>query len=543
MQSKGFVPVAQENGMLIAYATAEGELASDVGSNAGPYAKTLAEEIVKPGVEAVVMFRAVQRRVRAAISQEPYLGFNALGDVYFAGKPEAATVASEAAQAWAAVKDTHSTDVLASFAERYKDTIYAELARVRRRDLEAQQKNALLALEVQTKALERAEKQRQEEEDRKKAEELKSTADRRYVVQLSSQRTRAEAIASVSALQKKYSTVLADKVLGIQEANLGSKGIVHRGLIGPPMSTDAANRICSDLKAAGGQCFITSITDVAFIALTSAELQAPCDGVETLAGGELRCLKPKDAFRDCPDCPEMVVVPAGIFTMGSPANELERSNDEGQVRVSIAAPFAVGRFAVTFDEWDACVVDGGCNGYKPADQGWGHGKRPVINVSWDDAKAYTAWVSRKTGKIYRLLSESEREYVTRAGTTTPFWWGSSINPIQANYNATYTYAGGGSKGEYRQRTLPVDSLEPNPWGLYNVHGNVWEWTEDCWHDSNTGNPADGRPRTIVTCGQHVVRGGSWSVNPEFLRSAFRFRGNASSRYFIFGFRVARTLNP
>jgi uncharacterized caspase-like protein len=161
VQSKGFVPVAQENGMLVAYATAEGELASDVGSGAGPYAKALAEEIVKPGIEAVVMFRAVQRRVRAAINQEPYLGFNALGEVYFAGKPEAVATASDAAQAWAAVKDTNSTEVLASFAERYKDTIYVELARARRRDLEAQQENALLT------------KQRQEEEDRKRAEELK----------------------------------------------------------------------------------------------------------------------------------------------------------------------------------------------------------------------------------------------------------------------------------------------------------------------------------------------------------------------------------
>ena len=171
--------------------------------------------------------------------------------------------------------------------------------------------------------------------------------------------------------------------------------------------------------------------------------------------------------------------------MGSPASEKERNSDEGpQHRVTFARQFAVGKFAVTFDEWDACVGDGGCNGHRPEDEGWGRGKRPVINVNWDDAKAYVAWLSRKTGKTYRLLSEAEREYVARAGTTTPFWWGSTISTSQANYDGNSTY-GSGSKGEYRQKTVPVDSFQPNPWGLYQVHGNVWEWTEDCYKDSYT----------------------------------------------------------
>jgi len=143
--------------------------------------------------------------------------------------------------------------------------------------------------------------------------------------------------------------------------------------------------------------------------------------VEASVGNEKRCLKPKDTFKDCDACPEMVVVPAGSFTMGSPANEPQRSKSEAQARVTIAKPFAAGKFAVTFDEWDACVADRGCNGYKPDDQGWGRGTRPVINVNCDDVKAYAAWLSRKIGKTYRLLSEAEREYVTRAGTTTPFW--------------------------------------------------------------------------------------------------------------------------
>jgi formylglycine-generating enzyme required for sulfatase activity len=249
-------------------------------------------------------------------------------------------------------------------------------------------------------------------------------------------------------------------------------------------------------------------------------------------------------FKDHDHGPEMVIVPSGTFVMGSPATEPERRNGETQVRISITEAFAVGRFAVTFDEWDECVAEGGCNGYKPSDQNWGRGKHPVINVNWDDAKAYASWLSHKTGKSYRLLSEAEREYVTRAGTTTPFWWGSSIIPEQANYDASSDpYKGGGLKGEYRKRIMPVDSFEPNPWGLFCVHGNVWEWTEDCWTNSNTGNPGDGAARTTGDCNQRVVRGGSWSSNPRFIRSAIRHGVSTVDRNGNRGFRLARALTP
>jgi formylglycine-generating enzyme required for sulfatase activity len=198
--------------------------------------------------------------------------------------------------------------------------------------------------------------------------------------------------------------------------------------------------------------------------------------------------------------------------------------------------------AVTFDEWDACVADGGCNGYKPNDEGWGRGRLPVINVSWSDAKAYVAWLSRKTGKSYRLLSEAEREYIARAGTTTPFWWGSSISTHQANYNGNYVY-NNGLKGEYRQRTIPVDSFAPNPWGLYQVHGNVMEWVEDCWNDSYRGAPTDGSSWTSGNCNSHVLRGGAWDSLPQFLRSADRRWDITVRRFIIIGFRAGRALTP
>ncbi len=263
----------------------------------------------------------------------------------------------------------------------------------------------------------------------------------------------------------------------------------------------------------------------------------------SVAAGKRPCIKPGsgESFKDCPNCPEMVVAPAGSFSMGSPASEPERYDDEGpQHKVTIPKPFAVGRFAVTFAEWDACVADGGCGGYKPSDQGWGRDDRPVINVSWNDAQTYVTWLKKKTGKTYRLLTESEREYAARAGTTTPFWWGKSITPEQANYNGTNIYAGGGEKGSYREKTVPVKSFDPNPWGLYQVHGNVWEWVEDCWRANYDGALTDGSAKTAGDCTSRVLRGGSWNNSPRYLRAARRDGINAAFRYSNLGFRVART---
>jgi formylglycine-generating enzyme required for sulfatase activity len=267
---------------------------------------------------------------------------------------------------------------------------------------------------------------------------------------------------------------------------------------------------------------------------------APQIAVTALSPERERALKPQDMFQDCSQCPEMIVAPAGAFLMGAPASEPRRASGEGpQHKVTFNRNFAVGRFALTFDEWDACVADGGCNGYKPDSQGWGRGTRPAINVSFVDAKAYLAWLNKKTGKPYRLLSEAEREYVTRAGTTTPFWWGNTIATNQANYNGV-PY-GGGAKGEYRGRTEPVASFAPNPWGFYQVHGNIYEWTEDCGHDDYQGAPGDGSAWAGGDCGARVIRGGSWDYEGEYLRSASRLAYATDTRDIWLGFRVARAL--
>jgi len=234
----------------------------------------------------------------------------------------------------------------------------------------------------------------------------------------------------------------------------------------------------------------------------------------------------------------MVVVPAGAFMMGSPPGENGRYEYEGpQHKVTIAKPFGVAKYDVTFAEWDACVSVGGCpQEGRATDAGWGRKDRPVIYVSWEDAKAYAAWLSRMTGKTYRLLTEAEWEYAARGGTTTAYFWGDEIGKNNANCN------GCGSQWDNKQ-TAPVGSFAPNAFGLYDMSGNVWQWVEDCYHDNYNGAPEDGSVWTDSDCIERVVRGGSWATDPQSLRAAGRQRSDAAIRLDNLGFHVARTLTP
>lgn len=248
-------------------------------------------------------------------------------------------------------------------------------------------------------------------------------------------------------------------------------------------------------------------------------------------------------FKDFDNGPEMVVVPAGSFNMGSPNAELEHRAGEGpQHQVTFLKPFAVGRFAVTFDEWDAFEREtkfGGkavrflVHGFlgEAYDQGWGRGRRPVINVCWHDVQAYVTWLTKKTGKAYRLPSEAEWEYAARAGTTTRYWWGDSISPTQANY-----FVDGGVHW-----TQTVDAFEPNPWGLYQVHGNVDEWVQDFGNESYHGAPTDGSAWTTGKSDFRVTRGGGWASRANAVRSAVRVQWSGRDRRPFHGFRVVRTL--
>ncbi len=253
-------------------------------------------------------------------------------------------------------------------------------------------------------------------------------------------------------------------------------------------------------------------------------------------------------FRDCPDCPEMVVIPAGRFTMGSPANEKDRSSDEGpQHEVSVKS-FALGKTEVTFAQWDACVAAGGCS-HRPGDEGWGRGTRPAINVSWSDAQAYVKWLNTKTGKSYRLPSEAEWEYAARAGSTTARPWGNNAGDA-CRYANVYDATGERVNkfgwethkcDDGEAKTAPVGKYVANGFGLHDMIGNVWEWVEDCHHDSYSGAPSDGSAWTSGKCDVRVLRGGSWRGGPGFARSARRSGGGSAERDVSSGFRLARML--
>jgi formylglycine-generating enzyme required for sulfatase activity len=248
-------------------------------------------------------------------------------------------------------------------------------------------------------------------------------------------------------------------------------------------------------------------------------------------------LKPHDGFRECSDCPEMIVVPAGNFMMGSPDGQGDSSGREYPLHpVTIASRFAAGKFELTFGEWDACAAHGDCDPHLNSN-GWGHGRQPVINVTWDDAKRYVAWLAKITGKPYRLLSEAEYEYAARARTQTTYPWGATIGTGNANCGEC------GSQWDGKQ-TAPVGSFAGNGFGLYDMVGNVFEWVEDCFHDNYKGGvPSDARPWSAENCTRRLVRGGAWLSRATLLRSASRdWIAIGDGRDYL-GFRVARTLTP
>ena len=243
--------------------------------------------------------------------------------------------------------------------------------------------------------------------------------------------------------------------------------------------------------------------------------------------GETRL--PGETFRDCPDCVELVVVPAGEFQMGSNAKPAEQPIH----KVAIKKDFAIGRREVTFTEWDKCVAAAGCK-YSPPDPTWGRGDEPVTNVSWDDAKEFIGWLAKTTGKPYRLPTEAEWEYAARGGSTLPYWWGKDIGTGRAQCAEC-----GVSDAS---KPVVVGSFRPNAFGLYDTSGNAAEWIEDCWNPSYRGAPNDGSAWTSGDCSLHVLRGGSFADKAAAVRSSARFRYDEDVRYYANGFRVARDVN-
>jgi formylglycine-generating enzyme required for sulfatase activity len=249
-------------------------------------------------------------------------------------------------------------------------------------------------------------------------------------------------------------------------------------------------------------------------------------------------------FQDLANGPVMVVVQAGQFDMGSPSTEAGRDSFEDmQHRVVIGRDFALAKYDVTFEQWDACVADGGCSGYRPDDEGWGRGSQPVMNVSFDDAQAYVQWLAARTGKRYRLPSEAEWEYAARAGTSTPYWWGDAASHDSANYGSDVCCSGLAVGADRWTATSPVGSFPPNAFGLYDMNGNVMQLVADCWHSNYRGAPPDGSiwESSYGSCGMRTARGGSWSSPPAFIRAADRIWLPPTTRTDFMGFRVARDM--
>jgi len=266
-------------------------------------------------------------------------------------------------------------------------------------------------------------------------------------------------------------------------------------------------------------------------------------------------------FKDCSTCPEMVIVPPGTFIMGSPVTEKGRDADEGQHSVVIAYSFAVSKSPITWDQWDACVRDGICDGPaveaairldrdgKPIQNYAGHapGNHPVVGVSWQDAQAFIRWINIKTGKKkYRLLSESEFEYAARAGTTTVYWWGDKPSHDYANYGKDAGQDVGGmaeGRDTWVESTSPVCAFPENAFGLCDMHGNVYQWVEDCYESDSALLPTDGSAVKSGNCNVRGFRSNSYESSATTLRSAnraFVYAPDTRGRPYL-GFRIAKTL--
>ena len=286
-------------------------------------------------------------------------------------------------------------------------------------------------------------------------------------------------------------------------------------------------------NAADFKAYLDSYPDGPFAAAARARLQQIEAKSETKpevakpAAPEPAAAAPQSVTRDCPQCPEMVLVLAGVFEMGS----TELFDFEAPVhQVSIRKAFYIGQREVTYEEWDACIAEGGCK-QRPDDRGLGRARRPVTDIDWDDAKGYTAWLSQRTGHAYRLPTESEWEYVARAGTTTSYPWGRTVEKDRANCI--------GCTSDPVKRAIDTGSFQPNAFGIYDMAGNAAEWVEDCWNDNYRGAPTDGSAWTKPLCRERVLRGGSFNNDPRYLRSAARFKYDHDVRFYTNGFRVVR----
>ena len=596
---RGLGRVDAPSGSLIAYSAAPGKVATDGKGENSPYTAALAMAMQEPGLKIEDAFKRVRLAVERETNREqtPWESSSLTGDFYFVPPPDIrvgsdglpsdvdapgmgestpggdstspadsalrSETASERFAAeqlaakrlaaeiellfWESVKDSGDPADIRAYLDQYPRGTYGVLARNRLKRLEsaAEEAPALdtgggAEVPAQASAAPTVPAPAMQEEPSESP--LPSPAAETMEISLGLERSERRRIQTGLA-SLGFDPGPADGLFGQRTRSAigewqSSRGEAQTGFLGAESAKvllaaadDTAWARARSLGTAKSYEEYVSAYPAGRYVAEARRLHSKTEEVERRANER----RPGRQFRDCAVCPDLVVVSAGSYRMGAPRDEEGRYEDEGPSRdVTIAEPMAVGIFEVTFDEWDECFRDGGCS-HVPDDAAWGRVNRPVIHVSWEDARQYVRWLSRKTGERYRMLSESEWEYIARGGTTTRFHWGDEVGRGQANCAAC------GSRWDARQ-TSPAGSFPPNAFGLHDVHGNVWEWVEDCWHEDYEGAPSDGRAWTVQgDCARRVVRGGSVISPVRTMRSAVRGTHPSGTRSHNIGFRVAREL--
>jgi formylglycine-generating enzyme required for sulfatase activity len=554
--TRGLARIDKTEGMVVAYATAPDDVAKDGEGRNSPFTAALLKRLQEPGLEIGMMFRRVASDVNAQTGgrQRPETYISLLSDYYLNQSDSIA---------WDRIKDQDDVTALRDFVSKYPSSPRANFARSRLEALErfaerfakeredlsrrAREDEQRKAAEADAQRLAREAARRRETEERLHAEQLASQRRKEEEQKLQetvrleaarqeAQRKQLSEQKSQEALREQEEERKRIAALRLREEQERREALRQQGQTNPPSSQQAARPPAP-------------VTD----------LSEP---------------KPWEVVRDCPHCPELVVVSAGEFVMGSSREDIDNglgaTNEGPQHRVFIKHPVAVGRFEVTRDQFETFVR---ASGYKIGDRCYtlenntpreradrsfrspGYAQsavHPAVCINWRDAKAYVEWLSQSTGKAYRLLSEAEWEYVARAGSTLPYGFGKDATEVCKFANGAdqsaklamlptdYAYMNCADSYPY---TAPVGSFKANAMGLFDLLGNVWEWTEDCFYDDYLTAPSDGSARAGAGCQARAVRGGSRFSTGKSLRPAVRAKATDSARYDDVGFRVARVLVP
>jgi formylglycine-generating enzyme required for sulfatase activity len=544
---QGLAQINAPTGTLIAYATAPGKVAADGEGRNGLYTSELLAAMDIPGIKIEDVFKRVRGNVvrKSGDAQTPWESSSLTGDFYFIPGP-ATTAANPASpvvrvkidaeieqELWDSVRDANSIEAVNEYLKAYPRGRYVTQARVLGIKLKKERTplkagldaGASLATDAENALWDAVEKSGGASDY---AAYLGQYPKGRFAVlaELRHKRLKEQAELAMAEETRRHAEQAA-------EAERQNRGRYERLLAEGDESLNARNR----------KLALAKYEAALVLSPGSPELATRMEKARALAeAGEVFT----DRLKDGSAGPEMVVLPAGKFQMG----DVEGNSDSYTTvsvpvhEVTFRKPFAMGRFELTFEEFDRfCLATGR---ELIADHGWGRGRRPATKIVWDDAVAYVEWLSAQTGKRYRIPTEAEWEFAARAGTRTNYWWGDQPSHEYANYGSGQPgwFPVGVVEGRDQwEFTAPVGQFPPNPYGLYDMQGNVWEWVADCWHDTYAGAPTDGSARGGGDCGNRVMRGGSWGYNPKFMRASSRvkvFWGVLSFLYY--GVRVGRDID-